>query len=120
MQLGHIGIPVADLEKSRRFYDAITPHVDLEFLDASETSARYGEDGSARFYVHTRAAGVTNVHVCFDVASQAAVDAFYAAGLAAGGTDHGAPGIRADYSPTYYAAFLLDPDRNNIEAVFRG
>ena len=121
MKFGHIGIPVTDLEKSQKFYDAITPHIGLESISRGEVgNVRYGEDGNTRLYVHTRNPGVTNVHICFDVESQAAVDAFHADALAAGGTDHGAPGIREDYSPTYYAAFVLDPDGNNIEAVWRG
>lgn len=118
MKLGHIGIPVADIAKAKAFYDAITPHVGLQFIDASDSSVRYGEDGSARLYMHTRAPSVTNVHICFDVGSREAVDAFYAAALANGAVDHGEPGVRSDYSPTYYAAFVLDPDGNNIEAVF--
>lgn len=120
MKLGHIGLPVADINKAKSFYDAITPHIGLEFIDANDSSARYGEEGSARLYMHTRAPGVTNVHICFDVESQESVDAFYTSALANGGTDHGEPDIRSDYSPTYYAAFVLDPDGNNIEAVFRG
>ena len=57
------------------------------------------------------------VHVAFRAADHAAVDRFHADGLKAGGRDHGKPGLRTDYSPTYYAAFLLDPDGNNVEAV---
>lgn len=120
MKLGHLGIPVGDLEKSKVFYDAIAPHVGLEPIDQSDTSVRYGEDVSARFYIHTRAAAVSNVHVCFEVGTRQEVDAFYQAGLAAGGSDHGAPAVREDYSPTYYAAFVIDPDGNNLEAVHRG
>lgn len=120
MKLGHIGIPVKDIAASKRFYDAIIPYLGLAYLDDSETSVRYGEDGSARFYVHTRAEAVTNIHICFDVDSKEVVDEFYEAALANGGSDFGAPGIREDYSPTYYATFVLDPDGNNIEAVFRG
>jgi hypothetical protein len=57
------------------------------------------------------------VHVAFRAGDRAAVDRFHASGVEAGGRDHGRPGLRAEYSPTYYAAFLLDPDGNNIEAV---
>jgi catechol 2,3-dioxygenase-like lactoylglutathione lyase family enzyme len=60
------------------------------------------------------------LHLAFQAANRATVDAFYQAGLAAGGRDNGAPGERANYHPGYYAAFLLDPDGNNIEAVFHG
>ena len=57
-------------------------------------------------------------HVCFRAASRAQVEAFYAAGLAAGGCDAGPPGLRPHYHPDYYAAFLLDPEGNKVEAVF--
>ena len=119
MKLGHIGIPVQDLTVSQKFYDAITPLLDLKCIDHSQTSVRYGKDGSARLYIHTRQPALTHLHLCFDVPSREAVDAFYAAALENGGTDHGAPGVREDYSPTYYAAFVLDPDGNNLEAVCR-
>ena len=59
----------------------------------------------------------SGTHLAFQAPNRAAVDKFHAAGLAAGGRDHGAPGLREDYGPTYYAAFLLDPDGNNVEAV---
>ena len=109
-----------NLEASRKFYDSITPHVGLDCINRGETNnVRYGEDGSTRFYIHTRTESVSGVHVCFDVETREDVDAFYKAALAAGGTDHGAPGVREDYSPNYYAAFVLDPDGNNIEAVCR-
>ena len=60
------------------------------------------------------------VHVAFKAGGRAAVEKFHAAGLKAGGRDNGAPGLRKDYGPKYYAAFLLDPDGNNVEAVFLG
>jgi len=119
MKLGHIGIPVKDLKKSKAFYDSIAASVGLEFIDESETSVRYGEGDSAKFYVHTRQAPVSNVHVCFEADTREEVDAFYENALKNGGEDHGAPGVREDYSPTYYAAFVLDPDGNNIEVVNR-
>jgi catechol 2,3-dioxygenase-like lactoylglutathione lyase family enzyme len=60
------------------------------------------------------------VHVAFRASDHTAVDHFHRAGLEAGGRDHGGPGLRTDYSPNYYAAFLLDPDGNNVEAVCMG
>ena len=121
MKLGHIGIPVKDVSASKRFYDAITPFFGLECINRGETNnVRYGEDGSTRFYIHSRSEPTSGVHICFDVETRENVNEFYKTALAAGGTDHGAPGVREDYSPTYYAAFVLDPDGNNIEAVFRG
>ena len=64
--------------------------------------------------------GATHVHLAFQAADRAAVDRFHAAALAAGGKDHGKPGVRAEYHPGYYGAFVIDPDGNNIEAVFHG
>lgn len=120
MQLGHIGLPVKDIQASKAFYDAITPHVGLTLIDAHDDFVGYGEDDSYRFYVHTGRIPSSGSHVCFEVGSQDTVRAFYDAGLRAGGKDNGAPGIRGGYSPTYFAAFVLDPDGNNIEAVCTG
>ena len=78
----------------------------------------YRSHGVEVLWLHpatTKPAGGT--HIAFRAADRAAVDRFHRAGLAAGGRDNGAPGVRADYSPTYYAAFLLDPDGHNVEAV---
>lgn len=120
MKLGHIGIPVTNLKASKDFYDAIISSIGLEKIDEGEESVRYGENGSARFYIHRRSEAINGIHVCFEVDNEEEVDNFYNNALAAGGTDNGAPDIRHNYSPTYYAAFVLDPDNNNIEAVFRG
>ena len=70
----------------------------------------------AQLWLHEGEPGRT-VHIAFHAAERAGVDAFHAAALAAGGTDNGAPGVRAHYHPTYYAAYVLDPDGNNVEAV---
>lgn len=119
MQFGHIGIPVRDLEKSKLFYDGVSGSVGLDFVDAGPTSVRYGEDGKALFYLHTRSEAISGIHVCFEVESREAVNEFHRVALDCGGQDFGLPGVRQDYSPTYYAAFVLDPDGNNIEAVCR-
>lgn len=119
MRLGHIGIPVKDLAASKRFYDAIAPYVGLKLIDAHDNFVGYGENGSYEIYVHTMRAPTSGVHVCFQVDTREQVTSFYDSALAAGGTDNGAPDIRKDYSPTYYAAFVLDPDGNNIEALCR-
>ncbi len=120
MKLGHIGLPVSDLAKAKTFYDAVAPIIGLELIDASDSFVGYGADDSYEFYLHTGKAGITGLHICFEVDSKEAVDAFHREGLKAGGKDNGAPGIRDDYSPTYYASFLFDTDGNNIEAVYHG
>lgn len=119
MKLGHIGIPVSDLASSRKFYDGVANSVCLEFVDSGETSVRYGVDGKALFYLHTRGKAISGVHICFEVETRDQVDEFHRRAIENGGQDFGSPGVRQDYSPTYYAAFALDPDGNNIEAVCR-
>lgn len=119
MKLGHIGLPVSDIEKAKAFYDAIGPTIGMKQLADHDDFVGYGSDDSYEFYIHTGKPGVSGLHVCFEVDSKEAVQSFYDAGLAAGGADNGSPGIREDYSPTYYAAFIIDPDGNNIEAVCR-
>ena len=78
----------------------------------------FGQDGKPWFWVTARPApGPESLHVAFAAADRASVEAFHREALAAGGTDNGAPGIREQYHPSYYGAFVLDPDGNNIEAV---
>ena len=91
----------------------------VAFIDADNRAAGFGVHGSDDFWIHEgRPAG--RAHIAFDAASQEAVDGFHAAALAADGRDNGAPGLRTEYSDTYYAAYILDPNGNNIEAVFHG
>lgn len=118
--IDHIHLVVRDLKASRRFYGAV-----LEVLGIP-----IGGEGADYFWADelfissadSRAAnGVLTGrhHLAFQARDRAMVDAFHKAGLAAGGTDNGAPGERS-YHPGYYAAFLLDPDGSNIEAVYHG
>lgn len=120
MKLGHIGIPVKDIQKSKEFYDAIASHIGLKCIDSHDDFVGYGSHDSYEFYIHTGRSAISGIHICFEVDTKEQAHAFYDSGLSAGGIDNGAPGIREDYSPTYYAAFLLDPDENNIEVLFRG
>jgi catechol 2,3-dioxygenase-like lactoylglutathione lyase family enzyme len=112
----HIGLKVGDIEASVRFYRAALGALGHELGSQDESGAGFGPPGEPAFWLYAGASG-SAAHVAFRAADRAAVDRFHAAGLAAGGRDHGGPGLRLDYSPTYYAAFLLDPDGNNIEAV---
>ena len=84
-----------------------------------EASAGLGHKGEPALWLYAAGKGAVGpgVHVAFRAQDRAQVDRFHGAGLEAGGRDNGKPGLRADYSPTYYAAFLLDPDGNNVEAV---
>ena len=84
--------------------------------DAS--GAGFGPEGAPALWLHADAGTKrAAMHIAFAARNRAAVDRFHADGLEAGGADHGKPGVRADYAPTYYAAFLTDPDGNNVEAV---
>ena len=119
--IDHVQLVVNDLEASRAFYGAIfevlgIPITDIDgaqFFVADELGVSSKDSPAA----NGRATGPT--HLAFQAKDRAMVDAAYAAGLAAGGTDNGKPGER-DYHPGYYAGFLLDPDGNNIETVHHG
>jgi catechol 2,3-dioxygenase-like lactoylglutathione lyase family enzyme len=125
--LDHVGVAVADLGKSKSFYNAALRPLAIALLaevTAEQTGgaahAGYGEAGKPFFWIDSGAIGRSanaTVHVAFTARSRAAVDAFYRAALAAGGRDNGPPGLRPHYHPNYYGAFVLDPDGNNIEAV---
>jgi catechol 2,3-dioxygenase-like lactoylglutathione lyase family enzyme len=125
MMLDHIGFSVADLSRSRAFYDAVMPSIGASCLmevTAEQTGGTYaglgyGLNGRPSFWIGTGDALKGRLHVAFTAPSRAAVEAFYRAAIAAGATDNGPPGIRAHYHPNYYGAFVLDPDGHNIEAV---
>jgi catechol 2,3-dioxygenase-like lactoylglutathione lyase family enzyme len=111
----HIGLRVKDLGASLRFYEAALAPLGYVLCSRDESSAGFGPAGVPALWLYAGAPGAA--HVALRARDRAAVDRFHAAGLEAGGRDHGRPGLRADYSPTYYAAFLVDPDGNNVEAV---
>jgi catechol 2,3-dioxygenase-like lactoylglutathione lyase family enzyme len=113
----HIGLKVSDLEASVRFYRAVLGELGHVLASHDESGAGLGPKGAPGLWLAADKAAHTPVHVAFTARSRAAVDAFHRVGLKARGRDNGAPGVRADYSPNYYAAFLLDPDGNNVEAV---
>ena len=117
----HIQLVVADLGASRRFYEAAMGVLGIPLGGSAESHFWYDE-----LFVSTpdgpEALGklTGRHHLAFQAKDRGTVDAFHKAGLAAGGRDNGPPGERAQYHLGYYAAFLLDPDGNNIEAVFHG
>jgi catechol 2,3-dioxygenase-like lactoylglutathione lyase family enzyme len=114
----HIGLKVADLDASVRFYQAALAGLGHVLCSRDAAGAGFGPPDAPALWLY--AAGnpkAQGAHVAFRAPDRAAVDRFHRDGLGAGGRDHGAPGLRADYSPTYYAAFLIDPDGNNVEAV---
>ena len=114
----HIGLRTPDLAKALAFYEAALQPLGHELTYQDAATAGFGrKDGATGLWLHGGAAGGTGAHVAFAAPSRAAVDAFHAAAVGAGGSDNGRPGLRTDYSPTYYAAFVVDPDGNNVEAV---
>jgi catechol 2,3-dioxygenase-like lactoylglutathione lyase family enzyme len=116
--LDHITIGVCDLERSKAFYDIALRPLGVERLYAEGVSfAGYGIRPKAFLWIGQRDGRQTSVHLAFAAVSRAMVDAFFDAALAAGGLDNGGPGIRPHYHPDYYAAFILDPDGHNVEAV---
>lgn len=119
MKFAHLGIGVRDLKKSAAFYKKVFGAIGLPLIDESDTAARFGHDKSALFYIHKRQPAPGPIHVAFEVETREAVDTFHRIALAAGGKDNGPPGVRGHYNPTYYAAFVIDPDGHNLEAVCR-
>ena len=118
--IDHIQLVVRDLAASRRFYEAILAALDIplggeaeDYFWADELFISAADSRAAQGHLTGRH------HLAFQARDEAMVQAFHRAGLAAGGRDNGGPGLRA-YHPGYYAAFLIDPDGNNIEAVHHG
>ena len=116
----HVSVGTNDLPRSIVFYDAVLPELGLRrTLDDPGEGMHYGTGHTEFSTIRTDAPAVpgNGVHVAFDVEDRGMVDAFHAAGLAAGGTDNGAPGLRPEYDAHYNAAFVRDPDGNKIEAL---
>jgi catechol 2,3-dioxygenase-like lactoylglutathione lyase family enzyme len=114
----HLTLKVRDLQASLQFYRRVLEPLGHVLASSDETSAGLGAEGAAAFWLLAQPREPTRgIHIAFRAPTRAAVDAFYRAGLASSGRDNGPPGPRPDYGSTYYAAFLFDPDGNNIEAV---
>jgi catechol 2,3-dioxygenase-like lactoylglutathione lyase family enzyme len=122
--LDHLSITVSDIPAAERFYDAIMAALGVVKVGRRDDWLGYGErarpEHPDRVYLTIRKGAKPDEafgrHWCFKAASRATVAAFWSAGLAAGGSDDGAPGLR-HYHPSYYGAFLHDPDGNRVEAV---
>jgi catechol 2,3-dioxygenase-like lactoylglutathione lyase family enzyme len=112
--IDHLWVRVHDLEAARQLYTAVAPVVGVHVNDHGDRIQLVTTSGTCSFLAGPPTA---NLHLAFGVDDNAAVDAFHAAGLAAGAPDNGAPGERAVYHAGYYGAFLIDPGGNNIEAV---
>ena len=115
--LDHVGVPVSDFARSKRFYEeALSPLGYELIMEPSAYAAGFGRSGKPDFWIGQGEPGQA-FHIAFAADDRAAVDAFYEVAIAAGGRDNGGPGLRPEYHPSYYGAFVLDPDGNNIEAV---
>jgi catechol 2,3-dioxygenase-like lactoylglutathione lyase family enzyme len=120
--IDHIAFGVRDYEASRTFYQRALAPLGIEMVaevDADNRAAGFGRDGRDDFWID-EGRPLGRMHVAFEALSADEVDAFHAAALEAGARDNGAPGLRPEYSGSYYAAYVLDPNGNNIEAVFHG
>ena len=120
--IDHIQLVVEDLDASRRFYGAVFDVLGVPMESNNEDSHFWGDELFVSKPDGPEAAGklTGRHHIAFQAKDRETVDLFYSEGLKAGGKDNGAPGERKKYHPGYYAAFLLDPDGNNIEAVHHG
>ncbi len=122
--LDHIGLDVADIARSRAFYQAALAPLDYrlitELKEGDATVLMFGVGDEIDFVIADKDRPGEANHIAFRAGTRAQVDAFHAAALAAGGRDNGAPGLRPGYGPGYYAAFVIDPDGFNIEAVWHG
>lgn len=118
--IDHVGVKVADFERSKAFYKAALGTLGIELLAdftiGRDRVAGFGKERPS-FWISNGRERVSETHLAFAANSRAEVNAFYSVALSMGGRDNGAPGIRAHYHPDYYGAFVIDLDGNNIEAV---
>jgi catechol 2,3-dioxygenase-like lactoylglutathione lyase family enzyme len=121
--LDHAGFPVSDYARSKAFYlQALAPLgyalvMEVQQHENNAPAAGFGANGKPDLWIGGEGGLQRPIHIAIAAQDRAAVDAFYRAAIAAGGKDNGAPGLRPHYHPNYYAAFVLDPDGHNIEAV---
>lgn len=122
--IDHLSTAVSDIGAARLFYDVVLATLGaarvMDFDAESAHGSGWGREGKPSFWVtacESEALGARSGHVAFAAPDRAAVDAFYRAALAAGAKDNGAPGLRPDYHPNYYASFVIDADGNRLEAV---
>jgi catechol 2,3-dioxygenase-like lactoylglutathione lyase family enzyme len=119
--LDHAGLNVRDIAAARRFYEeTLAPLGYTLAVDGGEYLGFRSADGELDFWLAQRGEPSAGTHIAFRARDRAAVDAYHRAALAAGGTDNGAPGVRAEYHEQYYGAYVLDPAGNNVEAVCHG
>jgi catechol 2,3-dioxygenase-like lactoylglutathione lyase family enzyme len=116
MPIDHVTLNVRDYERSKRFYEQALQPLGYELLMEFGPHGGFGEPGKPDLWVAQRGEP-TVAHVALRAPNRRAVDAFHEAALSAGGTDNGPPGLRPQYHETYYGAYVIDLDGNNVEAV---
>ena len=117
--IDHFNLPVRDLTVSRAFYDAVFVALGYGPIGEDGDAVGYGVSDWS-FGIYAEAQAFSPIHVAFVASSKATVDLFHATALKVGAVSNGAPGLRPEYGPHYYGAFVIDPDGHNVEAVFRG
>ncbi|MBA4808407.1 VOC family protein [Brevundimonas sp.] len=123
--LDHIGLAVRDIDASRAFYEqalaalgyGVVAVIPPEQMESGGRAVMFGVDGEPDFVIADNERPGEGTHVAFRASTRAQVEAFHATAIAAGGRDNGKPGLRPEYGPNYYAAFVFDPDGINVEAV---
>jgi catechol 2,3-dioxygenase-like lactoylglutathione lyase family enzyme len=116
--IDHLAIEVRSYRRSKDFYPAAVAPLGCELLREFEgRSGGFGREGKPIFWIR-EGEPPASIHLAFAARNRDEVDAFYAAAIAAGGEENGPPGLRTHYHPGYYGAYVLDPDGNNVEAVF--
>jgi catechol 2,3-dioxygenase-like lactoylglutathione lyase family enzyme len=127
--LDHVGINVSDFDRAKAFYAKTLAPLGISLVMEFGKAAGFGRGGKPELWIgegkttyqtDEQLRSITPIHVCLKAKSRDEVDAFHRAALAAGGKDHGAPGLRPEYHAGYYGVFALDPDGHNVEAVFHG
>ena len=117
MIIDHIGMAVSNGEESKSFYTAALAPLGIGLVGEFEGWAGFGRGGMGEFWIGEGGPAQLPMHIAFSAENRQQVRDFYDAAITAGAKDNGAPGIREEYHPTYYGAFVIDPDGHNIEAV---
>lgn len=119
MIIDHVGLRVSNFEKSKEFYIRSLEPLGISLLCEEDGNVGFGKHEADPFWIGPNTAPSQRTHIAFKAETRSQVDKFYEAAIAAGGIDNGPPGLRKNYHADYYAAFIIDPDGNNIEAVCR-
>lgn len=117
--IDHFNLPVSDLDRSRSFYESVLKPLGFRVIAQDGQAIGFGAE-SWGFGIVATQPPIPRPHLAFIAGSREAVDRFYDAALSRGGRSNGAPGLRPAYDPDYYAAFIVDPEGHNVEAVCRG